>query len=227
MRERAGGMSPCPIPGWRPGETSEGNRDARAFAEWYLDSLAQFIAWQIDVVRKDFAGPLILLFPAHGLRPGDLDAAVHADLAGTSAGETASDRLVHGGPLPRGYDFARWVAAIRDPGVILHTTNLGWQGDPDRPFDDESDDPVRWSPVRYLAHLAGTHEPPLRLSGENAGGDDVAGMRLCFDRLERHNLVALFWAFDHRLHAPAPSVYPVLSDYARNIARLKQKRSQP
>ena len=37
---------------------------------------------------------------------------------------------------------------------------------------------------------------------------------------------ALFWAFDHRLHAPAPSVYPVLSDYARNIARLKQKHAE-
>lgn len=218
----AEGMPPCPVPGWTPGTASAGHRDARAFADWYLDSLARFIAWQVDVVRRDYRGRLLLLFPAHGLRPGQLENAIRADLAGTSEGETASARLVHGGPLARGYDFERWVAAIRDPDVVLHTTNLGWRGDSAAPVDDESDDPAHWSPVHYLSVLAERHRPPLSLSGENAGGDDAGGMRLCFDRMDRYGLIGIFWAFDHRLHDESGR-FPTLDDFAANIARIVQK----
>ena len=68
------------------------------------------------------------------------------------------------GEVQRGYDYARFVATIIDPGVVLDTTWL------DCPYgNDASANPDAWRPVHYLAYLAARNPHHLRLYGENTG----------------------------------------------------------
>src|SRR5690606_18425367 len=99
------GMTPCPVPGWKPGDASPDHASARAFIHWYLDSLKHYHDWQITTVRKHYAGPLMMLYPSWGIRPGQLDAAIAADLAGTTPAEK-------NGELQRGFDFARFIGGL-------------------------------------------------------------------------------------------------------------------
>jgi hypothetical protein len=193
------GVSPCPVPGWKPGDTSPDSASARRFADWYLDSLKNYHDWQIAAARRHYAGPLQMLYPSWGLRPGQLDVAVSNHLSGGTAPEK-------NGEVQRGFDFARFIGGIRDPLVWVHCTWL--DSNPDW-SDDTSADPVRWSPPKYLAHLARLHNPPLRVSAENTGGGGMPALQLSAQRVRELNLDALYWAFVPALFDGTP---PELAD---------------
>lgn len=199
------GISPCPVPGWRPGDPSAGNDSARRFADWYLDSLQNYHDWQIALVRRYYAGPLQMMYPSWGIRPGQLAAAVKGDLAGKTPPEK-------NGEIQRGFDFARFIGGIRDPLVWVHCTwidtNPAWS-------DDTSADPVRWSPPKYLAHLARAHTPPLRVSAENTGGGGPAALQLSAERVRQLDLDAFYWAFCPDLF---DGTAPELKDFSRTLA---------
>lgn len=179
------GVTVCPVPGWKPGEPSRDHVSARRLGDWYLDSLKNYHDWQIATVRRFYAGPLQMLYPSWGLRPGQLDAAVASDLAGVTPPEK-------NGELQRGFDFARFIDGIRDPDVWVHCTWL--DSNPDW-SDETSPDPARWSPPKYLAHLARLHQPPLRVSAENTGGGGMPALQLSARRIRELNIEAVFWAF--------------------------------
>jgi len=198
------GIAPCPVPGWKPGQPSPDNASARRFAEWYLDSLKNYHDWQIAAVRRYYDGPLMMLYPSWGIRPGQLDAAVAGNLAGTTPPEK-------NGEVQRGFDFARFIGGIRDPKVWVQCTwldsNPAWS-------DDTSDNPVRWSPPKFLASLARAHNPPLRVSAENTGGGGMAALRLSAKRIQELDIDALFWAFGPDLFDGKP---PELKDLAAAV----------
>lgn len=194
-------IPPCPVPDWKPGTPSPGHSSARRFADWYYEALKNYHDWQITTARQFYSGPLHMLYPSWGIRPGQLDAALSTDLAGTTPPEK-------NGELQRGFDFGRFIAGIRDPQVWVHCTwldsNPAWS-------DDTALDPVRWSPVKFLASLARRHTPPLNVSAENTGGGGPPALALTARRIQELNIFSLYWAFAPDLFDEKP---PELKDLA-------------
>lgn len=199
-----------PTPGWRPGDPSP-HGEARRFADWYLDALVDFQNWQVRAVRAAFSGPVMVLYPSAGLRPGQLEAAVRDDLGGSSSAEV-------NGELQRGHDFARQVRGVADPGVWVATTWLDATWD-----DDDSFDPRRWSPVKYLATLARAHTPPLALYGENTGGGDRRRLERSAERVRRHGLEGMAWYREEQLGVDG---YASLADLRDVIAATEGGRER-
>lgn len=190
----ADGEVPCPVAGWKPGATSSDHAAARSFLNWYMASMENYHDWQIQEVRRYFAGPLLMLYPSiGGLRPGQLDAAIRDDCAGATQAEKT-------GEVSRGYDTARFIAGITDPNVVVYSTWIdGFPG-----CNDASADPERWNPAHYLASLAAAHQPPLLCGGENTGHPETpANMQVTFQRLRDDHLCVIFWAFEPGLFDPS------------------------
>jgi len=188
-----GGVRDCPVSGWKPGTPSADHAAAQSFLDWYMASLENYHDWQIHEVRQFFSGPLLMLYPSTGgLRPGQLEAAVDDDCSGATQAEKT-------GEVGRGYDTARFIAGITDPGVVVYSTWIdGFPG-----CDDASADPARWNPAHFLASLAAAHQPPLPVGGENTGHPDTpANMKLTFERLRDDHLCMMFWAFEPGLFEP-------------------------
>lgn len=192
-----------PTPDWRPGDAAYAG-EARQFINWYLDELVNFENWQIAAVRSaGYSGALMMLFPSWGIRPGDLDAAISGDLTGSTSAEV-------NGEIQRGYDFARQIAAIHDPRVIVTTTWLDAN-----PAGDDHVDPGEWSAVKFLAKLA--HQHPLHLSvfGENTGQGSLAAMALSAAQAQRYGLIGIAWFNEPELFSRR---YATLDDYRHTIA---------
>ena len=184
------GVLPCPIQGWKPGTPATAGGDQRAshFLNWYLDALKNYHDWQIATARTCYDGPLAMLYPSWGIRPGQIDAAIADQLAGQTTAEI-------NGEVPRGFDFARVIRGITDPKVIVYCTWVDAHTG-----NDLDPDPAHWEPVHYLASLA--RENPLHLAvwGENTGGNTAAEMRFSFEQVRRYHLAGLMWAFDRQLY---------------------------
>ncbi|MEO8613737.1 MAG: hypothetical protein ABI600_01235 [Luteolibacter sp.] len=200
------GMIPCPVPGWKPSTVSTGHVDARSFLNWYLDCLKNYHDWQIATTRRFYTGPLMMMYPSWGIRPGQIEAAVTADLSGTTSPE-------RNGEIQRGFDFARFISGIADPEVGVHCTwldsNPAWS-------DEVSGDESRWSPVHYLASLAKRHSPALKTSAENTGGGGPEALRLCAERARTFGIQTIFWAFEPDLFDGQP---PELKDLSPAFAK--------
>jgi hypothetical protein len=196
------GIAPNPVPGWAPGTSSPDHASARRFADWYLGSLADYQDWQITTARRWYGGRLLMMYPSWGVRPGQLDAAVAGDLTGTTSAE-------RNGEVQRGFDVARFVGRITDPGVVLYTTWLN--------ADDSGDagaDPAAWSPVHYLAALAAQHARRPAVMGENDGHDGVPDLQRMLSQARRYDLTAVVWAFEPELFSGG---FATLADYADAI----------
>ena len=191
-----------PVPGWTPGMASP-HGQAGTFLDWYLAQLADYETWQISTVRASYPGPLMLLIPSFGIRPGQAQAAIDNNLAGTTSPEI-------NGEVQRGYDYARFVSVIDDPGVVLDTTWL------DCPYgSDASSSPDAWRPVHYLAYLAARSPHHLRLYGENTGGGSAAVMRFTFAQARKYRLAGFLWFDEQELFSGAHATLPVLARLIR------------
>lgn len=188
------GQVPCPTPGWRPGDPSP-NREAARFAEWHLEALRNYHDGQIALMRGLYPDtPLAMLYPSWGIRPGQLDAAV----AGRLAGDTPAEK---NGEVQRALDFARCIAGIDDPHVVVYVT---WV-DSDPAFgDDAGQNPAGWSPPHWLSWLAARHPLRLSMQGENTGGGGREALRRTVERARRYRLRAVYWAFEPQLLGPEP-----------------------
>jgi hypothetical protein len=206
------GLAPNPVPGWLPGTPSVDHEAARRFADWYLGSLQDYHDWQIETVRSLYPGRLLMMYPSWGIRPGQLDAAVAGDLSGSTSAE-------RNGEVQRGFDFARYVGGITDPGVVVYTTWLNADASADGGTDMRY-----WSPVKYLAHLAQDRTQPLRLMGENTGRDTVADMTVTFEQARAHSLIGVVWAFEPELFSGG---HATVEDLTAAIAADKARSSEP
>lgn len=195
-------LARSPVQGWIPGESSPSHQ-ARDFLNWYLDSLVGFQNWQITTVRKSYSGPIMMLYPSWGIRPGQVEEAVVGNLSGITSAEI-------NGEVQRGYDFARQIGAISDPGVIITDTWLDAASSGDATGDQRS-----WSPIKFLASLAGQHQPSLRLYGENTGHGDASAMRAAAAQMKRYNLLGMAWYREEELLSGR---YATLEDYRSTIA---------
>lgn len=189
-----------PVPGWRPGMASP-NGEAGKFLNWYLDRLTEYQNWQIARVRQAFGGPIMVLHPSFGIRPGQAQAAINVNLNGSTSPEI-------NGEIQRGYDYARFVNAVTDQKVWITSTWL------ESPFgDDAAADCGKGRPIRYLACLADAKG--LAKYGENGGRDDIAAMRFTSDQATRFGLQGFLWFNESELLS---GQYATLTDYATVIA---------
>jgi hypothetical protein len=201
-------LSQSPIADWIPGQASL-KGEAIRFLDWYLDVLVEYQNWQVTTVRQIYNGPLMILYPSWGIRPGDISRAVENDLDGSSTAE-------RNGEIQRGFDFVRQIAAITDSGVIVTTTWL----DADASADD-GDDPRFWSPVKYLSTLASNHPLHLETFGENTGKGMLAEMRLSASQMDRYHLIGMAWYREDELLS---GNYATLDDYGRIIAEFESRQ---
>jgi hypothetical protein len=201
----ANAQTGAPLPGWRPGDSAD-SAEIRTFLDWYHGALVDFQTWQIATVRRDYPGPLMMLYPSWGMRPGDLERAIDSGLDGSSRAE-------RNGEIQRGFDFARQIAAINDPLVIVTTTWLDADGS-----GDQSSDQRLWSPVKYLASLVGAHPLRLRLYGENTGKGDRAAMEFTVSQMRKYNLIGVAWYRDRQLF---DGTHATLNDY-RDVIRITE-----
>jgi hypothetical protein len=193
-----------PVPGWRPGMASP-NGEAAAFSRWYLDRLAGYAAWQARTVRASYGGRIMLLLPSFGIRPGQLDAAVAANLAGTTSPE-------RNGEVQRGYDYGRQLAAVAAvvPADRLVPTTT-WL---DCAYgSDTSTRATDWRPVHYIASLAQGYG--MGVYGENTGQGSAADLSFTVSQARSFGLIGLAWYKESEVYGGS---YATIDDLARAIA---------
>lgn len=179
------GLTPCPVPGWKIGAQSKDHESARRFADWYIDSLVKYQNWQIDTVRKNYSGLLMVMYPSWGLRPGILEDLIKKNLNSKTF------------EIQRGLDYERLVNATNDPKVIVYST---WMDGDNQYVKDDQPNPRDWSPIHYLSYLAQQHPLKLQTWGENTGRGDAGVMKLCFERMEKFHMQGMIWAFEKELY---------------------------
>lgn len=178
-------LTPCPVPGWKPGEPSQNHIKASLFIHWYLNALKDYHDWQITQTRKHYAGNLAMMMGSWGLRDGELQQLINADLADNGRTE-----------IQRGFDFTRFIQSVTDPKYIVYCT---WLDTPAQYCDDTSTNPTRWSPIHYLANAAKNNPLKLKVWAENTGRGNQADMNLSFQRANQFNIQAIIWAFEDDL----------------------------
>lgn len=195
-----------PVPGWQPGRPSP-NGEAAQFLDWHLQKLAELQNWEFGVIRRNYGGRIMVLYPGWGIRPGDIGKAVATNLNGSSSAE-------HNGEIPHGTDFARLVAALPDAQAVVTTTWLDADG-----TRDSGTDQRYWSPVHYLSSLAQAH--PLRLAsyGENTGQGRAAQMDFSASQMAKYGLLGFAWYCESELLSGR---YATLGDYAAMVRRYGQ-----
>ncbi len=203
----ADARSVAPVKNWFPGQPSPAGQ-AQEFIEWYLDRLTDFQTWQVRSLRQHYDGDIMMLYPSWGIRPGQIESAVHADLDGSTPAE-------RNGEIQRGYDFARQLRATEDPGVVVTTTWLDADASRLSPPGDASSDPLHWSPVKYLASLVERHPLVLRLYGENTGWGNRADMIRSVTQSSQFGLMGLMWFREDQLFS---GHFATLADYHDAIA---------
>ena len=199
----ANALARSPTGAWHPGDASPSGQ-AKTFLRWHLDALTEFQNWQITLLRqKNYQGPLMILYPSWGIRPGDFDKAVATNLNGSSSAES-------NGEIQRGFDYQSQIAAITDPKVIVTGT---WM-DASASNDAETDQRY-WSPIHYLAYLAHSHPLNLSVFGENTGQGKRSAMDLSALQMKRYNLIGMMWYDETQLFS---GTYATLTDYQQVIA---------
>jgi hypothetical protein len=163
-----------PVPDWRPGQA--GRSQTQAFVSWYLASLVDYERFIVGSEQAAFPGLAVdVLFPAWGIRPGEIDEAVAGGLEETSAAE-------RNGSLQEGLDWQSQVKAL-PAGTTVYLTDVDTPG--------RGADPSLVAPVDYLAGLA--KQRGLPIAGENSGGNAPADLTRCVSLARRLHLTQLFW----------------------------------
>jgi hypothetical protein len=198
----ASAQAQSPVPGWKPGDGSP-NGQAQTFLNWYLNSLTTFEDWQISTLRSAYPGPIIVLFPGWGIRPGQTAAAVADNLDGQSGAEST-------GEIPRADDFVDQVAAINQANVWAETT---WLDAPEY-GSDSSTDPDEWTPVHYLSSLVTANPFHPELWGENTGEGSTSAMTYAIRQACTYDVQGVVWYDENQLLS---GTYATLPNYKTAI----------
>jgi hypothetical protein len=156
------GMTPNPLPGWRPGRPGFDPSQIDRWVNWYVGGLADVTRWQMrTLARLGFTGYHQVLTPGSGTRPGGLARALQNNLPddGTTGVGAVWDRYY--AMLPPGRVMA-YISSVAD---------LSGGDDEPRPSDIAIPltSPVTdsWSATRWITRIARGHGLPL--GGENPG----------------------------------------------------------
>jgi hypothetical protein len=180
-----------PVLGWRPGLPSPSGQ-AETFLTWYFSALANFQNWQIDTVRRYFAGPIAVLYPDVGVDAAEIRAAVSEGLAGSSPAEVT--RRIQAG---QNHDLL--IGVLADPDVVAWCT---WANNIDAA-----------SSVAEPARRKG-----IAVVGENSGDDTtLADLEALAENQRTFGLRLVIWVRYGNLVAGSPDA--TLADFTRISAR--------
>jgi len=243
------GVERSPLPQWSPGSKTWNGvtvhaADVAEWFNWYSQSLAEAVIWQIGLVRSlGFQGTIHVLFAGKGVLPADLKSAIAARLDGTA---DRDDGLETGLYYPH---QMRYIASAFPGGlVVADVTGLDDASAVDarkvtprqdscQPTDLYRDlmttpDVGQWSASRWT--IANARQAGLDVVGENPGppnspgtggnsrSDDLrAQMTYATQYAIECGLAELFWAFETDLFDPTEQV--TLTDYANVIKRTQQR----
>ncbi|MDM7991136.1 hypothetical protein [Arthrobacter sp. zg-Y877] len=184
------GMASTPMPGWMPGDTEWSGSaftadDASTWFDWYTDSVARTVAWQIGLLQGlGFEGDFHLPLAGRGVLPEDRESAVQALLDGTGDRDASLERgLYYPDQLPALKDAvpeARIVADITglgDPTAVLARsesppTDTCRGEDAGLPLE-ETPGVQDWSASRWTIAVARSAGYPVM--GENPGPSSQPG----------------------------------------------------
>ncbi|MDY0083872.1 MAG: hypothetical protein RBR74_11880, partial [Ignavibacteriaceae bacterium] len=180
------GVTPNPVPDWKPGEASPNNESARQFINWYISSLSNYQNFQIATIREYFDGLLNILYADWGARPGQIEDAIKANLDGTAFADFY-------GQLAKGHAPQQHIEALpQDTNLVAYTTSFNaihpWSST-ENFVNENSKDPKDWSPVHFLSWCAANHNPKLKVWGENSGNNPYMQMKLIFNRIAAFNVM--------------------------------------
>ena len=180
----ASAANSSPLPHYRPGIGTRAQ--ARTWITWYLASLTNYETWLTRTVHRAFpSADLGVLLPGWGLRPGDVNSSINANL-------TQQSVAALGDSLSSAVDWARQVNALGRSGlpVVLTTT---WLDAPS--YGTSTSDQA---PVEYLVQLAKPWSLPV--TGENTGGGGAAALQRTFAQATRLGLQQVTWMPAATLH---------------------------
>jgi hypothetical protein len=216
----ASGARASPFPGWRPGDTTYGDRpfsteEVGVWYRWYVDSLAAAGNWEVAVLQAaGYRGWLAWLLPSDGVLP-------HA----------SRDYIQHyltgarwpGDPAPRGGAWNVVAEDIQDRDhAQVQNTGIGddngdragcQPGDRSVSVDDRRID--RWSGGRWTSYLADRYG--MHKTGENPGPHDSVSVARAANRIFLScGMDVWYFAFDFSLRDGHPGAAQ-LSDLAEII----------
>lgn len=142
-----------PVPGYIPGSGSPSQ--AQAFSDFYQNSIRDYIAWGLGVIRQSYAGEIDVLLPSWGVRPNDLSTAVAANLNGTT---------VRTSEITAGLDWQRQLPAYAGYGNVVAWCTWLNRG-------DDATDVASWGPAHYIWSLL---PQGMGFGGENTYGKATA-----------------------------------------------------
>jgi hypothetical protein len=180
----------APAPEWRPCSPGRPGQ-ARAFLGWYLASLVDYQRWQIQTVRRVYAGRIAVLYPSVGFTAAQEHQALSDDLCGGTAVEQT-------GAFARGWDQAQQVSALSGPGLVVYST---WADNP--------------TAIDELGRLAAAHHLPL--AGENGGFDAPAAMRVAVREARAWHLTSFYWVRARQAYCDCNG-WATIEDYQHDIA---------
>ncbi len=213
------GVTPNPVPDWKPGETSPNNESARQFINWYISSLSNYQNFQIATIRQYFDGLLNILYADWGVRPGQIEDAIKTNLDGTAFADFY-------GQLSKGQAPQQHIEALPyDTNLVAYTTSFNaihpWSNT-ENFVNENSKDPKDWSPVHFLSWCAENHNPKLKVWGENSGNNPYMQMKLIFNRIAAFNVMGVMWAFETSLYS-GKAEQAQLADFISLINEYKNK----
>lgn len=179
----SGPSSLFPVPSYRPGISTADSTAARVFLEDYLNRIANYQSFLVDVLRNAFNADLTVMYPSYGVRPGDEDAAVKVGIVSNT---------IRASELQQGVDFARLVPILRKASSATSTKRvIAYSTWIDGPSFGAT--PTTIDPVGYLAYLCSPLGIPV--AGENtaSSANDPAAMRTALARVTQYGLVGLLW----------------------------------
>jgi hypothetical protein len=163
-----------PVPDYIPGTGNPA--EAQSFVNWYNSSLQSYIVWGMGVIRQSYSGPINILLPSWGVRPGDIKNAVAANLNGST---------YRSSEVAGGMDWADQLPAFAAHAPV--TADCTWANRLDDPWNDPQD----WSPVHYLASIL---PAGMGLGGENSdGAASVSDMNDLFTNAHAYHLQWIMW----------------------------------
>lgn len=169
----ASGMSRTPLPGYVPfGQGSTVELDT-AWSSWYLDSLKNFMTWQIQQFRAaGWQGNLYVLHASWGMR---------SNWNRTNSGYQEA--------VAQGQDWERMIAAYaNEPNVWPWST---WVDAADTQwYPGQDSDKAPW---RKLYEVAAAYGKTAKIRGENTGDQSNTNMDQVFQGPMARGYTGLFW----------------------------------
>ncbi len=188
--------------------TSNRRALGRIFLDAYVNSLVDYENWQINEVRRSYAGHIDVAISSKGALPEELPEALMSDLVGATPAEQRGD-------LQNGLLVDRLVAGILDTSLVdVYLGDL--LGPAGVTAQDTSNNAGAWSAARWVSEQ--TTSRHLSVWGGNRDSGTAGDLQLAVQRMRDNNFWGLLWSSEADLYDTSGAGWATIDDYASIIA---------